>query len=85
MDMSKEEQELAKIKGRVAITSAIPAVVYLIFYNIFSFIFFKNTDIGASIFGALVFWIMYFFMQILGIKNAEKKLKVRQKSGKKTS
>lgn len=49
-----------------AINALIPAFIYLVFYNIGSYFFFKKTDVLASVFGAIVFWTMYFFLQVIG-------------------
>ena len=69
----KSKKAVKARKSNPFVTATIPAAIYLIFYNIISYAFFHETDFLASLFGAVVFWVMYFFLQILREKSANKK------------
>lgn len=55
------------------IAAAVLAAVYFAFYNVFSYLVMKKPDWPASLFGASIFWIMYFLILVLKGKNAGKK------------
>lgn len=69
----KSKNAVKAKKANPFVTATIPAAIYLVFYNIISYAFFHETDFLASLFGAIVFWIMYFILQIIKEKRANKK------------
>jgi|GEM_PF-3450289 uncharacterized membrane protein len=55
------------------IAAAVLAALFFAFYNIFSYLVMKKLDFPASLFGASIFWIMYFIILVLKGKNTGKK------------
>ncbi len=55
------------------IAAAVLAAIYFAFYNIFSYLVMHKPDWPASLFGAAIFWIMYFLLLVLKGKNTGKK------------
>lgn len=69
----KEDTQDAITKKRAALIALIPSTFYLVFYNVFSYLFFHQTDFLASFFGAIIFWFMYFLLLVIGRSGKNKK------------